>query len=291
VHELAALYWNPSRFLFWIPLIHVPVTWYGLLFSTGFLSGFYLFRFQLCRELSADAANACAEKLSCYLIVATIVGARLGHIIFYENPFEYFLSPISILKTWEGGLASHFGILANVIAIWVFAKKVCCKWPSLNFLHLLDLLVIPALFVGCLIRLGNFMNQEILGIPTDMPWGIIFGNPLSGEEVVARHPAQLYESGIYLLLFCIFGFLWQLCKLNHLNQGFVVGINCVIVGVLRFFVEYFKVGQSVWFDYRHYPINMGQLLSLPMIFFGLFLLVSQEKNFVKIFFRKWDDGS
>ncbi|HEY5236290.1 MAG TPA: prolipoprotein diacylglyceryl transferase, partial [Rhabdochlamydiaceae bacterium] len=172
--------------------------------------------------------------------------------------------PLSIFRVWEGGLASHGGVLGILVALALFQKRHrFCSW-----LHLLDLLVLPSAVVAVFIRVGNFINQEILGKPTNVPWAVIFGHPADGSPAVPRHPVQLYEAVYYL---AVFGVLWFLRKRwNSWKEGSLAGLFLVLIFSFRFLVEFFKVEQS-WWLYGS-PVTMGQLLSVPFIILGLYLI-------------------
>jgi prolipoprotein diacylglyceryl transferase len=217
-----------------------------------------------------------AERLCFYAIIGTIIGARLGHILFYENLSEYMMHPLRILKTWEGGLASHGGIVGIFIAFIVFRKKYIKQYPTLSLQRILDFFVIPAALGAFLIRIGNFFNQEILGMKSYMPWAIIFDNPADGSMPIPRHPVQLYEAFFYLITFFL---LLRLRKQTKILQqpGKLSGLSFIIVFSFRFFIEFLKEEQS----YHHLFWNMGQLLSLPVIAFGFFLYFSD------ILFKKY----
>jgi|JI9StandDraft_1071089.scaffolds.fasta_scaffold11256_4 phosphatidylglycerol:prolipoprotein diacylglycerol transferase len=220
-------------------------------------------------------ASIFAEKVLLYVLVATIIGARLGHILFYEKPLDYLLHPLSILKTWEGGLASHGGILAAGIAIVILHRRIQKSMPELNIWTLLDYLAVPGLFICAMIRFGNFFNQEILGAKSHQPWAIIFGHPRGGEANVPRHPAQLYEAFFYLTFFAALFTLWK--RVGHRSlPGQICGLGITIGFVFRFFIEFVKTEQSVWFNGIGNFLNMGQWLSFPMIALGLFFLFRRK---------------
>lgn len=224
-----------------------------------------------------------AEKLTTYILISVVIGARLGHILFYENGRDYLLQPLRVLKTWEGGLASHGAIIGVVCGATLFYRKVSKEYPGLSMLRLFDLLTVPALFSSTLIRLGNFMNQEILGTETTLPWGIIFGNPADGSSFLPRHPAQLYEAGFYLLVFFIFArFFMRLFP----YKGLLTSVLFTALFLFRFAIEFIKNEQSYWMT--HSTFTMGQLLSIPFIFLGIFLFIKvmflnkKNQSFLKI---------
>jgi phosphatidylglycerol:prolipoprotein diacylglycerol transferase len=270
------IYWDPSNVFFMVPVLNVPVTWYGVFFALGFWIGFKIFSFMVGRTLEKKDTAVFSERLLLYVIIATVIGARLGHILFYEHPMEYFRNPVSILKTWEGGLASHGAIIAIILAIFFFSHRVRKEYPQFTVLTLLDYLAIPAMFAGCMIRVGNFFNQEILGTPTESPLGIIFGHPADGGLVLPRHPAQLYEAAFYLGLFLFLSFLWY-SKKDRLIPGRLAGLTLTLTFLFRFFIEFIKTEQSLWFDARGQGLLMGQVLSLPIIAIGLIMLLRKPK--------------
>ncbi|PCI95768.1 prolipoprotein diacylglyceryl transferase [Candidatus Aerophobetes bacterium] len=219
-------------------------------------------------DLNQRAKNF-TEKLTVYTIIATIIGSRLGHILFYEDVWHYLTHPIQILKTWEGGLASHGGAIAIAVAFVIFIRKQKKNWPNLSVLRLIDLVAIPTCFAAVLIRVGNFFNQEIIGHPTSFFLGIIFGDPMEGGAAVMRHPAQLYEAALYLVTLVVLSLLVR--NQNALKfKGRVSGYFFLLIFGLRFFVEYIKEEQSV---HALSFLNMGQLLSIPGALLGVFILV------------------
>lgn len=223
----------------------------------------YLLRHETAKEVKSNGKKI-ADNLTFYVILGTVIGARLFDVIFYENWHLIEQDPWSIIKVWEGGLASHGAVLGILIALVIFQKKHrFCSWR-----HLLDLLVLPAGVVAFFIRIGNFINQEILGKPADVPWAIIFGHPADGSFPVPRHPVQLYEAFFYLAVFII---LWLLRKKwSQWKEGRLAGLFLVLIFSFRFFIEFFKEEQSWWLNES--TLTMGQLLSVPFILFGLYLM-------------------
>lgn len=154
------------------------------------------------------------DRLCWFTIVGTVVGARACQVIFYDWS-RFHSHPWEIFQIWQGGLASHGGVIGVMLALYLYRCYVKQWFPELTFLRLMDYSAVPSALVACFIRLGNFMNQEILGKPTLLPWGIVFGHPFDGSAPLPRHPVQLYEAGCYLLTFLI---LWRLWKNNLLRQ-------------------------------------------------------------------------
>ena len=208
-----------------------------------------------------------ADKGLLYIILSTIIGARLGHIIFYENIMDFIHSPLSIIKVWEGGLASHGGIIAIIFSSYLFIKK----YKPMSYLQFLDLLSIPTMLVCGSIRIGNFINQEILGATTINPLAIIFTHPADGSVPTPRHPIQLYESMLYFCVFLTLFILWKRYFTIKL-KGFYVGLALFISFSLRFLLEFLKTPESIYDNF--FSLNMGQILSIPLCFLGFLLIKS-----------------
>lgn len=219
------------------------------------------------------------DKVLFYMVLSTIIGARLGHFLFYEKPSEYLKNPIELLKTWEGGLASHGAAISIVLATIFLSRWMRKSLPELNGLKLLDLICVPASLIAVFIRIGNFINQEILGKPTTVFWGVIFKNPIDhSSPYIARHPVQLYESFFYLVTFFILYTLSQKKK-YFLANGKIFSLFLILVFSFRFFVEFFKEKQSLLINYES-VLTMGQYLSIPLIILGIFLL--KTRRFAKV---------
>ena len=249
-------------------LIHLGnfgIRWYSLLFVSGFIIGWYLFRWFFRRE---GVPEKLMDPLLYTLLIATIVGARLGHCIFYQ-PDYYFGSWQGfweIFMPWKGGLASHGGAIALLLAMWWYSSHYGKK-NDFDFLWILDRLVITVAFAGCLIRLGNLFNSEIYGDVTSLPWGFIFS--LRGETE-PKHPTQLYEALSYLILGLIMVWVYAK-KLDKVHRGFFFGFFLLVCFGMRFLIEFIKEPQ-VEFE-QTMALNMGQILSIPFIVAGIALLV------------------
>jgi prolipoprotein diacylglyceryl transferase len=254
-----------------MPFLGRPILWYGFLFALGFFLGYLVFT-ELLKHVPEKSvktqAKFLAEKLSLYVIIGTIVGARLGDVFFYQHPTTYLHDLSSIFKVWEGGLASHGGAIGILIALGLFARR----YRMLTWIQWLDLLVIPVGLVGFFIRIGNFINQEILGTVTTVPWAVVFGHPADGSVPAPRHPVQLYEAMFYL---CVFVSLFFLHRNKKLRTGQLSGIFLVLVFLFRFFVEYWKEEQSSLLNPCS-GLDMGQLLSLPFLGLGFYLLLRRK---------------
>jgi phosphatidylglycerol:prolipoprotein diacylglycerol transferase len=259
VHQIIP--WNVDPEIFRIG--NFAVRWYGLLFASGFVFGYYIMKKIFLNEGLSDAT---LDRLTVYVAIGTIVGARLGHCFFYE-PSYYLAHPVEILKVWHGGLASHGAIIGNLIALWLFSRKE--KKP---LIWSIDRVVIVVALAGALIRLGNLMNSEIYGVETTLPWGFVF---LRNGETAPKHPTQIYEALAYLLTF---GILMRVYWKNRgeLRPGTLFGIFLIIVFGFRFLVEFIKEDQ-VAFE-AAMKLNMGQLLSIPCVIAGIVLLVWSSRQ-------------
>ncbi len=272
------IYWNPERIAFTIPIIDRPVAWYGLWFVLGFFIAYFMllpvFKKKLLEahsysnEEAKRDAQYLLDRLTWFVVAATIIGARLGHVFFYEWP-RYREHPIEILEVWKGGLASHGAVVGILIALYLYQRLISKKFPEFTFLTILDAIVVPAALAVCFIRIGNFWNQEIVGTPSNLPWAVIFGDPADGTSTVPRHPVQLYEALAYLLCF---GFLYYLWKFKNAAAypGRLSGIFFICIFTSRFFLEFLKNPQSAMLDESF--VQTGQLLSIPFIILGIFLL-------------------
>lgn len=212
-------------------------------------------------------AFSLADQLTVYMVLATILGARLGHFLFYESPSTYFRDPLEIFQIWKGGLASHGAAVGIIAALILFSWRIREKAEDLTWVRLLDFVSAPAAFIGCCIRVGNFFNQEILGTPTTLPWAVVFGHPADYSLPVPRHPVQLYEAIFYLLVFFL---LWSLSYRPRffLQKGKFIGLFLILVFGFRFLIEFLKLEQSHLLP-STFPLTMGQILSLPVIGLGL----------------------
>lgn len=279
---IAEIFWDPNPYPFILPFLDRPVAWYGILFAVGFFIGFYFLRalFLKCarketdwsEELLKKKARLFCERLTMVTVISTVVGARLGHILFYEKWQEYFRHPLEIFKTWEGGLASHGGVIGILVGVVYFYFRSRKEFPFLSILRCVDFLVVPALFVGSLIRVGNFINQEVLGKISNVPWAITFGHPIDGGPALPRHPAQLYESLFYFASFLLF---WRLFSRWMSRPGRLTSLFFVWVFSFRFLIEYVKEEQSLIHEGAF--LTMGQLLSIPLVILGLALMARKGR--------------
>ncbi|MDR3623935.1 MAG: prolipoprotein diacylglyceryl transferase [Chlamydiales bacterium] len=276
-------YWDPPRSAFVLPWIHHPVAWYGILFACGFFLAYLLvkkifaIRLRPYVEDSVKVAAKLTDTLTWYSVIGTVVGARLAEVFFYEWPY-YSAHPWDIFKIWEGGLASHGGVLGVIVAMLYFRWHIRKTYPSLTLITILDTAVIPGALVGSFIRFGNFINQEILGVESKVPWAVLFGHPAERVPFVPRHPVQLYEACFYFCLFIFLATLWFLKK-EKLKEGVCSGLFFILLFSFRFCIEWLKLPQSAVLDESF--LNAGQYLSIPFILFGIFLLFRQVKSYTQ----------
>lgn len=236
--------------------------WYGLLFALSFLIGLQLMRWMYGREKKPVED---VEQLFIYVLLGTTVGARLGHCLFYD-PVFYLSNPLEILKIWRGGLASHGAAVGILTALWLYARHR----KGQPFFWVVDRVVITVALAGCFIRLGNLFNSEILGTATDVPWAFIFVS----EDSVPRHPVQLYESVAYLLIFIgLFTYYRRLG--GNIPHGLFLGLFLVSIFGFRFFAEFVKERQAAYG--MDFPLSVGQLLSIPAVAAGLWLIWRANK--------------
>ncbi len=243
--------------------------WYGVLFACAFIVG-YTITFKM--YLHAGRTQEEMDRLLLYILIATIVGARLGHIIFY-NP-EYYLRNLHLVpQIWTGGLASHGAAVGIIIAMYLYAKKT----PNMTFYWLADRVVPSVAIAGLFIRIGNFMNSEILGKPTDLPWAVIFERApalTAAEQAIPRHPSMLYESLFYVIVFAVLIYMYKKYK-NNPPEGSLFATFLVMLFSGRFFIEFTKLAHSE--AEAEWALNMGQWLSIPLVLFGIWLLVKKVK--------------
>lgn len=260
--------WNPAPEIFTIPGIDWPVRWYGLMWALAFIASHFFMNRIFKAELRSDKA---LDSLTLYIILGTVLGARLGHCLFYGPWFDetlqngvviegYLSHPLNMLKIYEGGLASHGGALGILTAMILYCRK-----EKENWLWLFDRLVVVVPLAAMCIRLGNLINSEIIGKVTDVPWAFIFVQ----EDNLPRHPAQLYEAIFCLFLFTLMYWLWK-NKRDKVGPGFMFGLMCVLLFTERFFDEFLKENQV---DFENNNIlNQGQVLSIPFVLIGAFMI-------------------
>jgi len=267
---LLSIHWNANPELF--SLGPISVRWYGLMFAMGFLFGFSI----LTRMFKYEGSDPIwVEKLFVYVIIATIVGARLGHVLFYgwayysqpQHLIEIFLPVAKVDGAYKfvgfQGLASHGGAFGIILAVWLFSKRVT-KRPVL---WTLDRLIVPIALVGAMIRTGNLMNSEIYGVATNLPWGFIFER---NNETIAKHPTMIYESVCYLITFGILMYCYYKKKDFKDRTGFLTGVFFIGMFLTRFLIEFIKENQEAFESGM--ALNMGQILSIPFVLAGIWLI-------------------
>lgn len=278
-YELLFVLWNPNLEAFHIGSF--SVRWYGLCWFFGFAIAYFIVR-KLYKEQKIK--DELFDPLFIYCFIGILAGARLGHCIFYQ-PDDFLTSfkgivemilPIHFLPQggWKfigyAGLASHGGTLGLIIALWLYVRKT-----KLSIWTVLDNIAIATGSMACFIRLGNLMNSEIIGKPTDVPWAFIFEK----VDALPRHPGQLYEAIAYALLFFLSWWLYKRFP-KKVGTGFFFGLTLTYIFTFRFFIEYTKEVQEAF--EANMLFNMGQLLSLPFIIIGVVcMLRACKKNINK----------
>jgi prolipoprotein diacylglyceryl transferase len=252
--------WNAEPTL--ISFAGVDIRWYGALFAIAYLLGYQLMQWIYQRE--GRDANA-LERLSLYLVIGALVGARLAHCLFYD-PAYYLTHPLKILAIWEGGLASHGGGLGILLALYLYKRQV-----GESYLWLLDRIAIATALAGVFIRVGNLFNSEIYGEQTTLPWAIVF----TRIDSLPRHPTQLYEAFAYAAVFFLLLTLY-LRGDRPTRPGFLFGVFLVTVFSARFAIEFVKEKQAAYAIDTW--LNTGQMLSLPFILIGGILLLIAMKS-------------
>ncbi len=266
-------------FSFPLPLLNRPILWYGFFFALGFFLAYFVLRFMLKRseELRVSGKEG-AERITGAVLLFGVLGARLADLLFYQHISVWLKDPLLLFKFWEGGLASHGGAAGILLALlWLSTGRRKAQL-GLSFRQLLDAVVIPTALAGACIRIGNFFNQEILGTPTTMPWGVLFLHPADGSAPVVRHPAQLYESVFYFALFATLFWLWNRAPKMR-AQGRLSALFLMLLFGFRLLIEAIKEEQSVYL-LSGASWTMGQMLSLPFFALGalLFYLSLKERR-------------
>jgi phosphatidylglycerol---prolipoprotein diacylglyceryl transferase len=262
--------WNPDPVMF--QLGSLSVRWYSVLLAAGFFSGYLVARDMFRRE---GVDRFVLESYGIWLIIGILVGGRLGHCLFYE--FDYYMQhPIEMIKPWEGtlgknavftglsGFSSHGWIIGVILALWINSrlKRVPVLWA-------LDIFAIGGVLAGAFVRIGNLVNSEIVGNPSGVPWAFVFPN----LDNLPRHPAQLYESAAYVLIF-IFTYLYYRKKKHTVPNGTYFGWVLIYVFASRFVIEFFKRDQVA--VEAGMVLNLGQWLSIPFMITGIFLIFRKK---------------
>ena len=249
----------------------IDIRWYSLAYIAGiFLGYWYLLR--LIAQPGAPMARRHADDMIFYGMLGIILGGRLGYVLFYR-PAEYFANPAEILKLWDGGMSLHGGVVGVLVAIWLI-----CRQHKLNFLRFCDYIACCIPFGLGLGRLANFVNGELWGRPTDVPWAIIF--PQSGT-LEPRHPSQLYEAGLEgVVLFAVLWFLFWRTDARY-KPGFLFGTAALVYGASRFLVELVRQPDN-GLENLPWGLTMGQTLTVPMLIIGLWLVLTAQRRRVRV---------
>ncbi len=266
--------WNFDPIL--LSLGPITIHWYGLMWGIGFLVGFELmsriFKYE-------NHPKEWADKMFIYMFIGTIIGARLGHCLFYEHWFDWIDAygrthegcishPLNLLKVWEGGLSSHGGAFGILTSMYIYNRRVSKK----GYLWIFDRLIMPIAVVGSCIRFGNLLNSEIYGEVTTMPWGFIF---VRDGQTLPAHPTQLYETLYCLVTLAVSSYLF-FKKKAYERKGFIFGTSLIIIFLTRFFLEFIKNDQESF--EAEMLLNMGQILSIPFIIWGGWLIYNTMKK-------------
>lgn len=256
----AYIIWDVSPIL--LKLGSLEIRWYGLLLAGGFFLSYLTLGKIFKKE---GLSQEFLDKFAFSTVIWTVVGLRLGHVLFYE-PEYYFARPLEILMVWQGGLASHGAVIGIISFVLYFTYK-----NKVPVLWLFDRLAAVIPIAAGLVRIGNLMNSEIYGTPTDLPWAFVFVR----DDMLPRHPSQIYEALVYLSLFVFF--LWYYKKLEgKIPAGRFTGIILAVIFTARFFIEFVK---DVQVDFEaNMMLNMGQWLSIPFMIIGAALWIYSYKK-------------
>lgn len=263
---LISVIWDVNPEILSLGFLHLR--WYGLLWALAILSAYWIvtkiFRYE-------GRPNVWNDKLFIYGAISVIIGARLGHCLFYgENGdfWYYYKNPFEIIKGFGSGLASHGGAVGLLTGMWLFNKYVVKK----SYLYVMDRLVIGVAIGGMFIRFGNLMNSEIFGGPTEMPWGFEFLRSAEWIEIgVPCHPTQIYEMIYCFITFIVCMLMYWKLK-SYRREGLIFGVFLIGIFLTRFLLEFLKLNQ-VDFE-NNMLINIGQILSLPLIIWGIYLIIN-----------------
>lgn len=274
---LAFITWDISPEL--VNIFGREIRWYGLCWAIGVLCTSYVVQKMYQSE---KLPEKWFDSLFVYVLIGLIIGARLGHCLFYD-PGYYLAHPIEILKIWQGGLASHGGAIGMTIGIWLFCRNVSKK----SIIWALDRLIVGVAIGAAFIRVGNLMNSEIYGGPTTMPWGFNFVRDRSwhlpvidgGAGELPCHPTQIYEAIIYFAIFILTMYMFYKTRAKE-KQGLILGISLIGIFLSRFFIEFLKnVQEPFEIQMRaSMGINMGQLLSIPFVIWGIWLVYNALRD-------------
>lgn len=261
MQTFAVIIWDVDPELFRIGAF--APRWYGLLFATGFLLGYFITQWMFKRE---KRPFEWLDSLLLAMALGTVIGARLGHVFFYQ--WDYYSQHLSeILMIWKGGLASHGAAIAIPVALWIWSRRVA----KLPFLWTTDHMVTQVALGGFFIRMGNLFNHEIVGKPTELPWAFQFSQY---SDQLSRHPAQLYEALCYLSISAVLFLFYKKGKAQQ-HQGFMTGYFFAAIFGVRILIEFVKENQEAF--EAALPLNMGQLLSIPCVLAGFYLMFRKAR--------------
>ena len=268
---LSYVTWNVDPELF--TLLGREIRWYGLFWVIGLIVAIIIVQRIYEKE---KLPEKWFDSLFVYMILGIILGARIGHCLFYQ-PAYYLAHPFKIFYIWEGGLASHGGVIGNIIAVWLYSRRVTKKSMIWTF----DRVIVPTGFTAAMIRLGNLMNHEIYGGPTSQPWGFRFIENIGAWKAgvaepifsVPSHPTQIYEALVYFLVFAVTMYLFWKTDAKK-KQGLLIGIAMIMIFLSRFFIEYIKDVQVPTEELMRESTGLiiGQWLSIPFVIWGIWLV-------------------
>ncbi len=274
--SLLTIHWNPDPELFRIGSL--SIRYYGLLWVIGIILAYYVVQQQYRDRKIAEEKF---DPLLFYCFFGILIGARLGHCLFYQPDYylHHFLEmilPIHFLPdgNWKftgyEGLASHGGTLGLIIALWLYCRKT-----KMHYMDVLDMIAVATPITACCIRLANLMNSEIIGKVSDVPWAFVFER----VDLQPRHPAQLYEAIAYFIFFLVMIFLYKRKSADEYHRGFFFGLCLTEIFTFRFFIEFLKENQVNFED--NMTFNMGQWLSVPFVIIGLYFMLFYGKKALK----------
>lgn len=259
---ISYIHWNVNPDIYTIPGLDWPIRWYGMMWALGLIISQQVM-YHIFNKEGRPIKDV--DTLTLYIVIATLVGARLGHFLFYD-PSVFITDPLQIIKPPYAGLASHGAAIGILIGLYFFCRK-----QKYNYLWMVDRLVIVVCITGGFIRFGNLLNSEIPGKATTVPWAFIFER----MDNIPRHPAQLYEAIYCFLLFAFLFYIWK-TKRDEVKNGFIFGVFLVVLWSLRFIDEFFKEVQEPFEE--DLMLNMGQILSIPLVLLGVIILLRTRKQ-------------
>lgn len=262
VTHFLSVVWDVNPTFFHIGSL--DIRYYGVLWAVAFMIGIWLFSKFVKRE---GLPEKVLDSIFWYGTIATILGARLGHCLFYDTAY-YLAHPIEILYFRQGGMASHGAAIGLLIGLWLFSRR-----NKLPYIWSLDRIMVPVAIGGAGIRIGNLINSEIYGVETNLPWGFIF---VRTGESVPKHPTQIYEALCYVLIFLILLWFYYKRDAGRRHPGLMFGVGLIGIFLSRFFIEYIKNPQEPF--ELGMPLFMGQILSIPFIILGIVMVVYGLKH-------------